>query len=49
LRPGTYAEPFALRALGIACDDSQLLERAVVRFEENGLEWHARETQKLRS
>jgi hypothetical protein len=49
LRPGIYAEPFALRALGVARGDAQLLERAAARFVDMGLEWHASETRKLRS
>jgi class 3 adenylate cyclase len=49
LRPGIYAEPFALRAIGVARGDAQLLEQAAARFVEMGLEWHACETRKLRS
>ncbi len=39
-----YVAPFARRALGIARRDRQLVADAVARFEEMGLEWHARET-----
>ncbi len=42
--PGTYAEPFALRALGVARQDAGLLERAVQRFRALELEWHAEQT-----
>jgi hypothetical protein len=41
--PGTFVEPFALRALGIVRRDRALLDRATARFNELGLEWHARE------
>jgi hypothetical protein len=47
LRPGTYVEPFALRALGIARKDEQLVDEAAARFAEMGLQWHAAETRKL--
>jgi hypothetical protein len=47
LRPGTYVEPFALRALGFARADDGLLEQAVERFEAMGLDWHTAETRKL--
>ena len=46
LRPG-YAEPFALRALGYAREDPELLEQAAARFEAMGCDWHAAETRKL--
>jgi len=49
LQPGTYVEPFALRALGVARDDEALLSEAVARFEALGLDWHAGETRKLLS
>ena len=45
--PGTYLEPFALRALGFARADNGLIEQAVERFVEMGLGWHAAETRKL--
>lgn len=44
LKPGTYLEPFALRALGSARKDEKLIEQAVARFQELGLDWHATET-----
>ena len=42
--PGTYAEPFAIRALGIAREDGALVQRALERFEALQLEWHAAQT-----
>jgi hypothetical protein len=42
--PGTYLEPFALRALGIARGDPALVARAKERFEAMGLDWHAAQT-----
>ena len=47
LKPGTYLEPFALRTLGYARDDVDLIEEAIVRFEAMGLDWHAAETRRL--
>ena len=47
LSPGTYLEPFALRALGIAREDESLLEQADERFRALGLTWHAGETARL--
>jgi DNA-binding SARP family transcriptional activator len=44
LRPGTYHEPFALRALGVVREDEHLIEHAIERFERLGLEWHAAQT-----
>ena len=44
LVPGSYIEPFALRALGRVRHDAALLERATATFTAAGLEWHARET-----
>jgi len=44
LRPRTYLEPFALRALGIVRHDRALIERAADRFESFGLGWHAART-----
>ena len=40
LRPGTYLEPFALRALGLVREDASL-SGSGERFEAFGLEWHA--------
>jgi hypothetical protein len=47
LRSGGYAEPFALRAIGVLREERSLVERAVARFEELGLGWRARETRSL--
>jgi class 3 adenylate cyclase len=47
LRPGTYPEPFALRALGVVRADDALIGRAAERFLAIGLDWHSRETRKL--
>ena len=47
LQPGALAEPFALRALGIARDDSALLRQALQRFEAMDLSWHAEQTRQL--
>jgi class 3 adenylate cyclase len=44
--PGSYIEPFALRALGWARDDAELVAAAVERFETMGMAWHAVETGK---
>jgi class 3 adenylate cyclase len=41
LRPGTYLEPFALRALGAVREDELLIEQAADRFDAIGLTWHA--------
>jgi hypothetical protein len=47
LQPGTFAEPFALRALGIARGDRALLQQALERFEATDLAWHAEQTRRL--
>jgi class 3 adenylate cyclase len=47
LEPGTYLEPFALRALGLVREDQQLVDQAAERFEALGLAWHAEQTRKL--
>jgi len=44
-----YLEPFALRALAVANDDQELLERALDRFTALGLHWHAAQTPLLSS
>jgi hypothetical protein len=44
LVPGTYLEPFALRALGIVREDVGLVQRAILQFEAMGLAWHAGQT-----
>jgi tetratricopeptide (TPR) repeat protein len=47
MKPGTYLEPFALRALGFAREDQALIAQAIQRFEAMGLDWHAADTKKL--
>ncbi|MGH2483199.1 MAG: hypothetical protein ACRDE9_01930, partial [Candidatus Limnocylindria bacterium] len=47
VKPKTYLEPFALRALGFARNDDGLIEQAIQRFEAMGLDWHATQTKKL--
>ena len=47
LKGGTYLEPFALRALGFAREDDGLIDQAIKRFEEMGLDWHAVETRRF--
>jgi class 3 adenylate cyclase len=47
VKPRTYLEPFALRALGYAREDDALIRQAVERFEGMGLDWHAAETGEL--
>jgi class 3 adenylate cyclase/tetratricopeptide (TPR) repeat protein len=47
IQPGTYLEPFALRALGIVREDASLVERAADRFAQLGLGWHAARTRAL--
>ena len=46
-KPGTYVEPFALRALGFARADRSLLAEAVSRFDAMGLNVFASETREL--
>jgi len=43
-RPGTYVEPFWLRALGRVREDEALLERSLQGFERLGLRWFAEQT-----
>jgi class 3 adenylate cyclase len=45
--PGSYVEPFAVRALGVAREDEALLADADRRFRALGLEWHAEQTTHL--
>jgi hypothetical protein len=45
--PGSYIEPFALRALGIVRGDEELIEQAQTRFRDLGLDWHAAQTTAL--
>jgi hypothetical protein len=47
LQQGTFAEPFALRALGVARGDRALLSQALERFEAMDLTWHAEQTRHL--
>jgi DNA-binding SARP family transcriptional activator len=44
LRPDTYLEPFALRALGVVRKDGTLIDRAAACFEAMGLGWHSAQT-----
>lgn len=46
LRPMSYVEPFALRALGFARADELMLADAAARFEGMELDWFAGETRK---
>jgi hypothetical protein len=47
LQEGTVLEPFALRALGIARRDDELLAKADERFSALGLAWHRAQTERL--
>ena len=47
LQQGTFAGPFALRALGVARGDRALLRQALERFEAMDLTWHAEQTRHL--
>src|SRR5262249_33336831 len=47
LRPRTYIEPFALRALAIARQDETLVQQASARFAALRLNWHAAQTSAL--
>lgn len=47
LRPGSYVEPFALRALGIVREDEELIACAQGRFRSLRLDWHAAQTERL--
>jgi MalT-like TPR region len=47
LREGIFAQPFALRALGVARGDRALIEQAQERFEAMDLTWHAAQTRRL--
>lgn len=49
LGSGGYIEPFALRALGIACRDESRLAAAETRFRVLGLEYHAKATRVVRA
>jgi class 3 adenylate cyclase len=43
-----YARPFALRALGLAREDDELIEQAAQAFDALGLGWHAQRTRERR-
>jgi class 3 adenylate cyclase/tetratricopeptide (TPR) repeat protein len=45
--PGSYLEPFALRALAVVREDEELLGGALEQFEALGLDWHAAQTAAL--
>lgn len=47
LQQGTFAEPFALRALGTARSDRALIQQALERFQVMELSWHAEQTRRL--
>ena len=47
VQTGTSVEPFALRALGVARSDDDLLVRADDLFASLGLEWHRAQTDRL--
>jgi len=47
VQEATTLEPFALRALGAARNDDELLARADERFTALGLEWHRAQTERL--
>jgi uncharacterized protein HemY len=48
MKPGTYFEPFALRAMGRVRGDDVLLDQAASLFDKIGLAWHATETRAVR-
>ena len=47
VQEGTFGEPFALRALGVARGDRTLLRQALERFEAMELSWDAEQTRRL--
>jgi hypothetical protein len=47
LQPGTFVEPFALRALGVVRGEQELIDQALDRFDRYGLVWHAAQTRAL--
>ena len=47
LLTGTYLEPFALRALGLAREEESMLHRAVLGFHALGLDWEAERTRTM--
>jgi hypothetical protein len=46
LKPGMYMEPFALRALGYARGNDELIQQAIEGFDAMGLDWHAAKTRR---
>jgi predicted ATPase len=46
LRPGTYLEPYALRALGLVRGNAALLGKAADSFDAMKLTWHAKQTRR---
>jgi hypothetical protein len=47
LRPHTYLEAFALRALGVVREDDELIRQAIERFRAMELDWHVAQTKSL--
>jgi class 3 adenylate cyclase len=47
VKPDTYLEPFALRALGFARNDDSLITQAIERFTAMGMNWYATQTGNL--
>lgn len=47
--PGSYLEPFALRSLGWARVDTQMIKSAIDRFVGMGMPWHAEQTKSIGS
>ena len=48
LQPGTYVEPFALRALGMARREPTLIQQAIDRFNLLDLPWHSAQTRAMK-
>jgi class 3 adenylate cyclase len=49
VKPDTYLEPFALRALGFARSDDSVIDQAIERFTTMGMDWYAVDTRNLLS
>jgi class 3 adenylate cyclase len=47
LRPHTYLEPFALRALGVVREEETLIRESIDRFRAMELDWHVAQTESL--
>ena len=47
IEPGTYLEPFGLRALGYATGDRARVGLAAARLDGLGLDWHAAQTRQM--